>query len=570
MRRLELEADQLVARFSYTPWLKDEVKALPGARFDWNSKTWRFHTQYAPQVVPDLLKHGFEIAAEVLELLDDMEPVPGGDAAVIGASTDNAERRHSITELNRAAARAIATAFAPTILLIGEVSGFERTRSRRHAYFELVERDSEERTAATIGAVMFESARRSVESALEKAGMPITDGMRVCFRGRVSIYEARGSYQFVIESVDTSWVEGEQAMRRERILRKLKEEGIVDSNQRLPLPQFPLRVALLTSADSDAMHDVLSSLRQSRLPFTVDLFDVRVQGRDLESTVTRALDLVSRSANDWDCVLITRGGGSRVELGGWDNEVVARALVACPVKVIVAIGHHQDRSLLDDIAHSMKTPTAAGELLVELVADSMHYIDELASRMDASVSRACATLTGSLSEYAGRTQRAAERAVDRAANRTLHFPRVLHIATDGRLSTLQQSPGRALLRLRTLAAASPVRYQKQRLEGLQRRLVSGAAALQQENVTGLASSVTRLRHQALPELERNSALLRLLAEKVAANDPLQVLNRGFVMLRDGQNRVVTELRSIKAGDLVKITMRDGSASATVIDVQPNE
>lgn len=570
MRRLELDGDLLIARFNYTPWLKDAVKALPGARFDWNSKTWRFHVEYVADIVPALLDHDFDIAAEVIELLGEHEDGDALTASSAAAGDATEERRHSVRELNVAAARALSVAFPSPVLLVGEISGFERTRSRRHAYFELVERDAAERTVATVSAVMFEGVRRRVEAALEKAGMPVADGMRVCFRGRVALYEARGSYQFVIESVDTDWIEGEQAMRRERLLRTLREEGIAEQNLALPVPELPLRIALLTSRDSDAMHDVLSSLRQSRLPFVVDLFDVRVQGRDLEHTVTEAMSRIAAAPERWDCVLITRGGGSRVELGGWDNDAVARAVLASPLKVFVAIGHQQDRCLLDDIAHSAKTPTAAAELLVEYVEDSLRYVDDLASRVDDSVTRTCACMMDSLNALEAGLRRAAERCIDGAQHQTTHLPRLIHGAAERRLAALRLPADRAHIRLHALAATTSTRQHAQRLDSMSRRVRAAASAAQHERAAEVMSRALRLRHLSLPRVRSAAAALDLAAEKVAANDPARILKRGYVMLTDAQNRIVPGADGIAAGDELTIIFRDGRAAATIVNVQAEE
>ena len=241
-------------------------------------------------------------------------------------------------------------------------------RAQRHLYLSLVERGADERVAAKVSCVMFANTRARVERKLAAQGLEVQDEVQVRVLVRVQVYEAQGRYQLLVEDIDPNYSAGELARRREEVVRAVREAGLADANRGLPWPTLPLRVALLTSAGSDAYHDVLSSLGASGYGFSVDAYDVRVQGDGLAPTVLRALAAVSARASRYDAVIVTRGGGSRVELSAWDDLEVALALARCPVKALVAIGHEQDTSALDELAESYKTPTAAGEALVARVA----------------------------------------------------------------------------------------------------------------------------------------------------------------------------------------------------------
>ncbi|MFT4705321.1 MAG: exodeoxyribonuclease VII large subunit [Bradymonadia bacterium] len=533
------ESDTLVVEFRYHPGTKDLVKSLRGSRFDWASKTWRFARPDGEQALEPLAAHGFAVPGAAAGPVASSPSVSPHDMPTVEL-TDAL----GIRALNAQVGMALRTAFPVAVWVAGEVSGFARTKHRRHAYFELVERDGAERAVASVTAVAFENARARIERKLAEAGLSLEDGMTVRMQVRVELYEARGSYQVIVEDVDPAYSMGALALQRERVLAGLREAGLIERNSSLVLPMVPLRVALLTSVQSDAYHDVMSSLKASKYAFLVTPFDVRVQGDALSSTVLAALARVERQSSSFDVVIITRGGGSRVELAAWDDLHVATAVATCPLPVIVAIGHHQDQSVLDFIARSAKTPTEAAELLVGSVRDADTWLsvasEQLARGAHSRVQDENSAAHDRAHSLADRARHAMSLAVFRVER---ELPERLSRAAPGML-------GRESARTERLSR----RFGTRRLEELtasQRTVLERAEqGLRRAAPRGLAAASETLgRFDA--RLTRTPALLAALSRRLDAvssslrlADPARVIARGFLLAKDANGAFVTTASAV--------------------------
>ncbi|MBK5224623.1 MAG: exodeoxyribonuclease VII large subunit, partial [Acidimicrobiia bacterium] len=284
----------------------------------------------------------------------------------------------SVAELNARISDALSTAFAEQLWVTGEVHGLKGSPNG-HVYFRLVEPGTLGRpTEANLSVVLFRSNARTVEHILARAGggMRLTDGIEVRIRGEVLFYAPQGRVQLRMTIIDPTHTLGRMAADRDALLRTLALEGLLDRNVRLPLAPVPLRVGLITSADSAAAADVLHQLERSQVGWQVSLIDARVQGAGSVEHVVAALATAARLA--LDVVALVRGGGSRTDLVTFDSEAVARAIAAMPVPVITGIGHEIDDSVADRVAHrSFTTPTACATFLCEIVAAYRDRCDDL-------------------------------------------------------------------------------------------------------------------------------------------------------------------------------------------------
>lgn len=538
-RSVAWDGGRLVVRFRFHPALKDAVKAIPGARFDWNEKVWWFPTEAAAAALPQLASAGFDVHELVhrdSKRDASADPLEGGAPTV---ELPELPEHVGIRQLNAQVARALQRAFPTPQWVVGELQGYERQAHRRHLYVDLVERDGAERVSASVTAVVFQRARERVEQKLRAVGLSLEDGMQVRLRVRVELYEARGSYQVVVEDIDATFSAGELALRREEVLRAVREAGLAERNRSLPWPTLPLRVALLTSADSDAYHDVLSSLQASGYAFDVHAYDVRVQGAQLAPTVTRAL--AALRGERYDVVLITRGGGSRVELSAWDDLAVAMAVVRCPIKVVVAIGHEQDTCALDDLAASFKTPTAAADELVAMVDAEAVELDRQHERLVRLAEYRVRVERQSLLDAARSIRNAARVAV--AEQRVDAVAQRLGRAATQALALAQQREQRASARLRPERLQAAVAREGRALERAAQRIAERSQA--QLRATGealgrVASRVARDGPRPLREQERQLAHLDARLRLV---DPAAVLRRGFAWVRDADGASITSATS---------------------------
>lgn len=315
----------------------------------------------------------------------------------------------SVAELNAAIAGALALAFNDQVWVQGEVHSLS-TSPAGHTYFRLVEPGTlGSPNEASINVVLFRGNKRSVDAVLAKAGsMSLTEDLEVRIRGEVSFYAPTGRVQVRMTAIDPSHTLGRLAAERERLLRQLAAEGLLTRNSLLALSPLPLRLGLITSADSAAAADVLNELSSSGIGWRVTLFDSQVQGYGAIEKLTRALRQAGEG--DFDVIALVRGGGSRSDLATFDAEVLARLIAATPIPVITGIGHEIDESIADRVAYrAFKTPTATAAFLVERVNTFRNQLDDLAHLTVTLALEA-------LSNQEDRVIRLGERASERSGN----------------------------------------------------------------------------------------------------------------------------------------------------------
>lgn len=308
------------------------------------------------------------------------EPEPASGREEVVAPGLTAETAVPVSEVNAQVRGVLESSFAP-LWIVGEVANWRRVSSG-HCYFSL--RDE----SAQLPCMIWRSDAARLPTDPE-------EGMEVCAYGRLSLYEARGQYQLVVQKVEAKG-EGLWRLAFERTLRRLEAEGLTDPARRRKLPALPRRVGVVTSRKGAALHDVVAVIRR-RAPWTHILLSAcRVQGEGAAKEIRDALDAIGRHP-DVDVVVLTRGGGSVEDLWCFNEESVARAVADCPVPIVTAVGHEVDVTIVDLVADlRAPTPSVAGELVVPDAAD-----------LRAAVRRGSSALAAALRS---RAQRAAERA----------------------------------------------------------------------------------------------------------------------------------------------------------------
>lgn len=267
-----------------------------------------------------------------------------------------------VAELN-ARVREMLESRVPPLWVEGEITGWKR-HSSGHCYFCLRDAD------AQINAVLFRSDAQRLPAEPE-------EGMRVRVFGSVTLYDKRGDYQFVARRVEATGDGGLWKLAFEKLRAKLDREGLLDPARRRPLPLHPRTVGIVTSPVGAALHDILHVIER-RAPWTrVILSPARVQGEGAALEVARAIQLFERSGIPIDVLIVGRGGGSMEDLWAFNEEAVARAIAACPVPVISAVGHEVDVTIADLVADlRAPTPSAAAE---HAVPDGSALRDELSA-----------------------------------------------------------------------------------------------------------------------------------------------------------------------------------------------
>ncbi len=267
-----------------------------------------------------------------------------------------------VSELVARVDRALRSAFPDEVWVKGEISGLRDANRNGHQYFSLVEKTTRAGPVPTVAVALLDRTRRQLLA--QAPELRLADELEVRVRGRVQQF--MGRVQLTISAIDPAFTLGRLALARERALRALAADGLLDRNGRLPFPVAPLRIGLVTSVGSAAYHDVIHELEASGIGFDVRVADAQVQGAGAEASVLAALHHLRSEAVD--VVLVVRGGGARSDLVAFDSERVARAVATMPVPVLTGIGHEIDTTVVDAVAHRRaKTPTACAAAVVDQV-----------------------------------------------------------------------------------------------------------------------------------------------------------------------------------------------------------
>jgi exodeoxyribonuclease VII large subunit len=424
----------------------------------------------------------------------------------------------------------------PEVWVAGEVNRIREHRSG-HFYFELVEKGERDQITGKLEAVAWRNDYSRIRQALAVNDQAITEGQAIRCRGRVDFYPPFGRLQFVVREVDPVFTMGMLARRRET-LAALSEAGLLERNRALPLPELPMRIGLVTSHESAAYHDFLSSLRESGFGFQVLFVHAAVQGREAKREIVSAIDWLSRGK--LDCLVLIRGGGSRSDLAVFDSRAVAEAIALAPVPVLTGLGHEIDQAIADITAHTaFKTPTKVAEFLVERAQSA----DRRVADAGRALGRASVEMLRRGRETLGRAERGLTQAswrLAREAAELRHLAKAIPRAAERFLATtrrdLQGVP-------RRLGAAAPLSLERCRHRPL--RLA--------ERIAGKSES--RLR-----ELEAKLSGWQRLCVQLA---PERTLERGFSVTRDAAGRVLTDPHQVGPGERVRSQLAGGQLNSRV-------
>lgn len=427
------------------------------------------------------------------ETVEPQRPVPGVRIWPVGS-------------LLRAIADSLEARFNP-VAVRGEVSGFSRAASG-HCYFSLKDEQGQIRCA------MFRRAASLLDFSPR-------DGQLVEVRGRLGVYEPRGELQLVVEAMQQAG-QGNLFEQFLKLKARLEAEGLFDTGRKRALPLLPKAIGVITSLGAAALHDVVTAL-QRRVPhIPVVIYPASVQGAQAPEELRQALRQAGARA-EVDVLLLVRGGGAMEDLWAFNDEQLARAVLASPVPVVSGIGHETDFTIADFCADlRAPTPTAAAELCAQPQQVGLAALDAAQDRLQTGVER----------QLQANSQR-----LDWAASRVSR-PSYLVTRQQARLASHAQSLRHAML--------SIVKHEKTRLQGLEA-----------EVSRKVADCVRRTQHQ----IERAQLRLELL-------DPKLVLQRGYAWVTDGEGHALTHAQDLALGQKLRLHLSHGQAEVTVSELYP--
>jgi exodeoxyribonuclease VII large subunit len=432
---------------------------------------------------------------------------------------------YTVSELSQALKRSIEDGFSH-VRVRGEVSGFKRHASG-HCYLALKDAD------AVLDAVCWRM------TAIRLAVKP-EDGMEVVCTGRLTTFPGRSKYQLVIDTIELAGVGALLKLLEER-RRRLAAEGLFAAERKKPLPFLPQIIGIVTSPTGAVIRDILHRLAD-RFPRRVLLWPVAVQGEGAAAQVAAAIAGFNRLSRDGrvprpDLIIVARGGGSLEDLMAFNEEIVVRAAAASTIPLISAVGHETDTTLIDHASdRRAPTPTAAAEMAVPVRLDLVAELAGKSSRLSSGLARLFAERRLHLAGLA-RGLPTPQDLIGHAGQRLDDRAERLRLAAEGHLRTARHRLDLAAVRLRP--------------EVLRADLAQTGARL--------IDAETRLRAAVARSLAAGHDMLDNFAGRLATHSERHesLLARGYVVVRDGAARVVTEGAQVRLGEALDLEFYDG-------------
>ena len=390
------------------------------------------------------------------------------------------------------------------VYLKGEISNFKH-HTRGHFYFTLKDENSR------LSAVMFNFNA-------SKVGFEPEDGMKVLVSGRISVYEATGSYQIYVNTMEMDGI-GNLYLEFEKLKKKLASEGLFNKEHKKPIPKYPKTIGIITAPTGAAIRDILSTIKRRYPIAKTILFPALVQGEGAKESVTKQLKKAQEY--DLDVIICGRGGGSIEDLWCFNEEMVARAIYESKIPVISAVGHEIDFTIADFVADlRAPTPTGAAEMAVPNITDLNNLFNQLKIRATKAIQNKIA-------------------------------------GTENRLKTLTS---KQILK----NPLSIYEIKEQRLDNLLDRLqLFIANKLKEDNLRYHKIIDNKLLKEPTKILENKEYQFNILLKTVTILNPVKLLDSGYSIVKN-KNEVITSVKLVNVDDVINIALKDGTIDAKVV------
>ena len=433
------------------------------------------------------------------------------------------EKRLSLLELNSLVRELIEMEMPNEYWVEAELS--ECRESRGHCYMELIQRDERSATpVARASAKCWASKWMLVRAHFERTtGQQLRAGMKVLLSVYAQFHEAYG-FSWIVTDIDPNYTLGDQARRRQEIIRQLKDEGVFDLQRELHLPMFCLNIAVISSQTAAGYGDFAAQLADAPFAFRTQLFAATMQGEGVEQSIIAALERIYNAQctmhnAQFDCVVIIRGGGATSDMSGFDTLALAENVANFPIPIITGIGHDRDESILDMVSHQrVKTPTAAAAFLIDHAQTVLDSLNDAQNRISRHALQRMLTLNAQLTAL------------------NTQIANVFSVVKTRQDARLNQMYSRIAHRA-------------------QQRLVT-----RQSSLTALSDRIPMLLDR---RLQAEKHRLELLTEKVKTLDPALLLKRGYsITMKDGH--AVSDPKDLRPGDQIETRLEKGTFKSTVI------
>lgn len=440
----------------------------------------------------------------------------------------------SVTELNQYA-RGILEMQVGKIAVTGEISNFSQPSSG-HWYFTLKDSQSQIRCA------MFRNKNQFIR-------LKPNNGLQITLHGGVSIYEGRGEYQLIADYMEETGI-GSLQKAFEILKATLAAEGLFASEHKQAMPRQPKHIAVITSATGAAIHDILSVLNERYPLLTITLIPSVVQGKDAPEQLCQAIALAERwnseEVDAIDAIILGRGGGSIEDLWAFNDEDLARAIFACKIPIISAVGHEVDITIADFVADlRAPTPSAAAEL----ISPDQQNIEQALDHFEQRLSTQIHTLLNNQQKYLTLQEKSLVHPGQKLAQLTTRFEQYEQRLLHQQQQSIQKKYHAVELLQQSIQQANP----KKRLKEQQLRLTQQSEKLILSTEAFLQQTNKKLLHQI--------ALLNSIS-------PLATLERGYAIIKDEKNNVIINAEQQHIGQTITASLARGELICTINTIKP--
>ncbi len=407
------------------------------------------------------------------------------------------------------------------VYLMGEISNF-RLRPHAHQYFSLKD------DKAKISAIMFKSN-------FEKIKFKPEEGMQVLVQGRISLYEPAGSYQIYVESMEPAGL-GALYVAFEQLKKKLSQQGVFDLPKK-PIPQFPKRIAVVTSESGAVIHDIMTTVAR-RFPIVqLVLYPAQVQGDEAAKTVVAQLKRINEDGN-FDTIIIGRGGGSIEDLWPFNEEIVAQAIVSSKIPVISSVGHETDTTIADLVADlRAATPTAAAELATPVLSDVLEHLQDLHTRLYSAQNNL-------ISNYKDRVQTLSQ-------NVFLQHPERIYEVYLQKVDSLEDKLRQNLNNSLNRSKTELIQYANRLVRVSPRDQIYSYNNQVNRQYQILINNINKI-------LNKNRNVFNSQVATLDSLSPLKTLSRGFAIPTNQKGRVLTKASDYQVDQTVNLRVKDGN------------
>lgn len=452
----------------------------------------------------------------------------------------------TLTELQLIIKDSLYLALPDFYWLVAEISEIKENYAG-HCYLELVEKHADDRNVrARARAIIWNTRYRLLKSLFENVtGESLKTGIKILIRVKIDYNEIYG-LSLIVSDIDPSYTVGEMAIKRQMILKRLEEEGVITMNKEHEFPFVPRRIAVISSATAAGWSDFSRHLRENHhgYVFYTALFEAVMQGAESERSITEAFDRIAENISHFDLVAIIRGGGSQSDLSWFDNYNIAYYVTQFPIPVITGIGHEKDVSVTDIVAFkALRTPTAVADFLINSVAEAEIRLTELGNRI-ADKSRSIITGYRDITAvFLSKLKPVAKLAI--ADQKELLSNRIMGILNIGK-------------EYLTKAGFIP--------ENLKSRLKISSASCVLSKKTYLEKSILDLMNYSVKTIENQKTKLTALENSLGILNPANVLKRGYT-LTSINGIIIRSIQDAKKDDILETRLFDGKIKSRVTGKQ---